>query len=107
MVLACERPIDGSASDLERLGDSGRSHAIGFHLLDLGRIDARLPPFVDAARLRICYSFKLALAAQVGFELCERAEHIKETFARCGAGVDWLLGGLKDAPRAFTARTVS
>jgi len=34
--------------------------AIGFHLLDLGGIDARLPPFVDAARLRIRYSFKLA-----------------------------------------------
>ena len=50
--LTYQRPIDGSAADLKRLRDGGRPHAIGFHLLDLGRIDARLAPLVDAARLR-------------------------------------------------------
>ena len=31
----CQRPIDGSAADLEPPGDGGGPHAISFHLLDL------------------------------------------------------------------------
>ena len=38
-------------------------NAIGLHLPDLRGIDARLAPLIDAARVRIRYSFKLALAA--------------------------------------------
>ena len=57
---------------------------------------------VDSARLRIRYSFKLALPAQVGFELCEHAEHIEEAFARRGAGVDWLLSRLQGRTAIFS-----
>jgi len=41
-----ERPIDGRAADLQRLRDGRRPHAVGFDLLDLGRIDGRLAPLV-------------------------------------------------------------
>ena len=42
-----------------------RPHAVGLHPLDLGGVDGRPASLVDAACLRIGYSFKLALAAQV------------------------------------------
>ena len=60
-----ERSIDRRTTDLERLRDGGRLHAVGLHPLDLGGVDGRPASLVDAACLRIGYSFKLAIAAQV------------------------------------------
>src|SRR4051794_19098223 len=93
--LTCQRPIDRSATDLERLRDGRRSHAFGFELLDLGRIDARLTSPVDAPHLSTGDAFQLPLLPQIGLELREYAEHVEEAFA-CGcAGVDWLLSRLE------------
>jgi hypothetical protein len=54
----------------------------------------------DAGGLRLGDAFKLALAAQVRFELGEDAEHVEEAFAGCRAGVDRLFRRLEGgAPR--------
>jgi hypothetical protein len=45
-------------------------------------------------------SASLGLAAQVGLELREHAEHVQEALARGCAGVDGLLGGLEGKRRA-------
>ena len=60
-----ERSIDRRTTDLERLRDGERPHAVGLHPLDLGGVDGRPASRVDAACLRGGCSFKLALAAQV------------------------------------------
>ena len=72
----------------------GRPRALGCHLLDLRRIDACLAAVVDATRPRAGYAFELAFLAQIGFEFRKHAEHIEETFAGCGAGVDGRAASL-------------
>jgi hypothetical protein len=54
-------------------------------------------------------ALQLPLAAKVGLELGEHAEHVQEAFAGGRAGVDRLLRGLQDRrrPRARTMRTMS
>src|SRR4029077_1033513 len=71
--LSSQRAIDRRATDLKHLGNRGRPHAISDHLLDLGGINGRFAPFIDAARLRACYSLKLALPAQIGLKFREHA----------------------------------
>ena len=48
-----ERSIDRRTTDLERLRDGGRLHAVGLHPLDLGGVDGRPASLMDAAILRI------------------------------------------------------
>ena len=58
-------------------------------------IDRRLAALVDAARLGGADPFELPLAAQIGLELGEHAEHVEKGLAGRGAGVDRLLGRLQ------------
>ena len=59
---------------------------------NLGSIDRRLAALVDTARLGGADPLELSLAAQIGLEFGEHAEHVEERLAGCGAGIDRLLG---------------
>jgi hypothetical protein len=62
---------------------------------------------VDPSRLRLGDAFELTLAAQVGLELGEHAQHVEEALSGGGAGVDRLLGRLEGgAARADRADDV-
>ena len=80
---------------------SRRAIAAGPELLlaaqpqDFAGIDRRLAALVDAARLGGADAFELSLAAQIGLEFGEHAEHVEERLAGRGAGVDRLLGRLQ------------
>ena len=62
---------------------------------DFAGVDRRLAALVDAARLRGGDPFELPLAAQIGLEFGEHAEHVEERLAGSSAGVDRLLGRLQ------------
>ena len=66
---------------------------------DFAGVDRRLAALVDAARLGGGDPFELPLAAQIGLEFGEHAEHVEERLAGGSAGVDRLLGCLqRDTP---------
>jgi hypothetical protein len=67
----------------------------------------RASPLVDAGCLRLGDALKLALAAKVGLELGEHAEHVEEALAGGSAGVDGLLGLLEAGALGTHARTMS
>ncbi len=52
-------------------------------------------PFAAAFCLRLADTLHRALVADGGLELREDAKHLQEAAARCRAGVDMLLGGMK------------
>lgn len=58
-------------------------------------MNRRLAPPVDALGLGLGDPFHLPLAAKVGLELGEDAEHVEEGFARRRRGVDRLFRGLE------------
>ena len=63
--------------------------------VDLAGVDLWLAALVNAARFRGTDPLQLPLAAQIGLEFGEHAEHVEERLARGSAGVDRLLGRLQ------------
>ena len=62
-------------------------------MLDGLQVDPGWAAAIGAALLRRGDPLGLALAAQVGLELGEDAEHVEECLAGRGRGVHGLLGG--------------
>jgi hypothetical protein len=85
-------PGKRSPGDAERLGDFRGAEALRLHFAHPGRVNRRTPPLVDARSLCLGGALKLALLAEIGFELREHAEHVEEAPAGGGAGIDQLLG---------------
>ena len=73
------------------LGDLRRSHAPRFKLLNLGGINRGWTALIDASSLSLRDALHLPLLAEVGLEFREHAEHVEETLAGGGAGIDRLL----------------
>ena len=73
------------------LGDLRRSHALRFKLLNLGGINRGWTPLIDASSLSLRDALHLPLLAKVGLEFRKHAEHVEETLAGGGAGIDRLL----------------
>jgi hypothetical protein len=61
---------------------------------------------LDARRLRLGDAFDPPLAANVGLELGEHAQHVEEALAGRRTGIDRLLGGLQDRTAGRTVRTM-
>src|SRR5438105_11632383 len=95
LSLSLQSAVDGRATNAERLGNLGWSHALCLELLHLGGINRCRAALVDAGSLGLGDAFHLSLFAQVGLELREHAEHVEEALARRGAGIDRLLSGLQ------------
>jgi ROS/MUCR transcriptional regulator protein len=60
-----ENAIDAGARDPELFGNVGRAEASRLQRGDLGGLDRRRAPLVDAARLRLLDSLELALAVSI------------------------------------------
>jgi hypothetical protein len=95
------RPFNGGTPTHDHLGDimavldAGRyQHCFVEERTDDGRVDLRLSPLIDPARLRRGNPFGLAFLARVGFELGDHARQVEECLAG-GGGIDAPCRGAK------------
>jgi hypothetical protein len=94
--LFSEHAVDARSPNAEQAGDRRRAEfLIVVQTPNFVGVDGRFATFVDAAHLGGSDTFELPLAAQIGLEFGEYAEHVEEGFAGRGAGVDRLLGRLE------------
>ena len=85
--------VDGAPRDTHVAGDLLRRLTPGQALPDGFQVDSGRAAAVDAALPCRGDPLGLPFAAQVGLELREHAQHVEESLAGRGRGVDRLLGG--------------
>jgi hypothetical protein len=88
-------PIHGRPADVESLRDLRGPKPLRLHCTYLGGVYRGRTPPIDARGLGLGGALKLALAAEVRFELGEHAAHVEEALACRRAGVDRLFGSLQ------------